>query len=189
MGGGGSKSDDKKNNAPQDKPRSGANNEATTTSTNSPPSDPMPATTAPNPVPTVAETESSFHIVILGAGGVGKSTIVKQLAMSMGSGIDKEHRLEAAMMLRLCIINKTIHVTERALAGVEGVPELSDSVLDNVDVVQQCDVKKLSGNELEQVGMALNVIWSNDVVKKIDSIPLAQGALSISEELLHQCAE
>ena len=35
----------------------------------------------------------------------------------------------------------------------QGVPELSDGVLNNVDIVQQCDVKKLSGNELEQVGM------------------------------------
>jgi hypothetical protein len=34
------------------------------------------------------------------------------------------------------------------------------------------------------------VIWSNDVVRKIDAIPLDRTEeLSISEELLHQCAE
>ena len=116
---------------------------------------PVQAFTSATPI--LAESNpNSFHIVILGPGGVGKSTIVKQvflhsycswkihnnyvsrhsvsmfllnslpsrepkLAMSMGNGIDKEQRLEAAMNLRLGIVNKTIHTTERAMEGIEVV--------------------------------------------------------------------
>lgn len=49
--------------------------------------------------------------------------------------------------------------------------------------------KKLSGNELEQVGQAVKAIWSNDVVKAVDQIPPDQGDLSIMDELVHQCAD
>ncbi len=110
----------------------------------------------------------------------------------MGNGIDKEQRLEAALNLRLGIINKTIHTTERAMEGIEvvhwvnnknihvceamflaqGIPELSNEVLDNVDVVQQCDVKKLTGSELEQVGQVIYITCFLCGSVLADQIPL-----------------
>ena len=128
-------------------------------------------------------------IVILGAGGVGKSTIIKQLSMSMGTGINTDQRAKATTALRLGIINKTLHAAERALEGVVGVPELSGVVLDHVDVIQQCDVKKLAGSELEQVGKSLKTIWSDENLKAIDRKAEAPGMLSMSDELVHKCAE
>jgi GTPase SAR1 family protein len=102
-------------------------------------------------------------MLLLGPAGVGKTTIIRQMSVSMGDGLSEELKQEAKLALWNCIIKKTLHLAEDAMS--EEGPQMADDTLDAVDGLQDVTVKHLSGKDVDNVGQMVIKIWADAAIQ------------------------
>jgi len=132
------------------------------------------------------KSKSKMAMLLLGPAGVGKTTIIRQMSVSMGDGLSEELKQEAKIALWNCIIKKTLHLAEDAMS--EDNPnsaKMDEETLDSVDSLQDVNVKHLNGPDVKNVGEWVQKIWNNEAIKaSLKSI----SSLTFEDDLVYQSA-
>jgi len=132
------------------------------------------------------KSKSKMAMLLLGPAGVGKTTIIRQMSVSMGDGLSEELKQEAKIALWNCIIKKTLHLAEDAMSEENTNSALmDDETLDAVDSLQDVNVKHLNGKEVGNVGEWVQKIWASEAIKaSLQSIK----SLTFEDDLVYQSA-
>jgi guanine nucleotide-binding protein subunit alpha len=113
--------------------------------------------------------EASKTILLLGTAGVGKTTIVKQLTMSWGSGLSDAKRLELRDALRRNCIKRLIDIVNYAAddqhEALTAEPE--DYLFEKVEQLGMTDISKASPEEIAAIGEDLVKMWQSPAVVEI----------------------
>jgi len=131
------------------------------------------------------KSKSKMAMLLLGPAGVGKTTIIRQMSVSMGDGLSDELKQEAKVALWNCIIKKTLHLAEDAMNDSEATVQVGDDTLDAVDGLQDVNVKHLNGKDVDNVGQMVIKIWEDAAIQaSLKSI----RSLTFEDDLVYQSA-
>jgi len=104
--------------------------------------------------------EKSFKLLLLGAGGSGKSTVFRQVKILYGGGYDEDER----QTLKITIHQNMVQCMKKI---VDMAPRYG--TIEDAEIVSK--VSKLSDDgpyrELEQIGEMIETLWKDPGVKKI----------------------
>lgn len=135
---------------------------------------------------TKVKNKSKMAMLLLGPAGVGKTTIIRQMSVSMGDGLSDEVKQEAKIALWNCIIKKTLHLAEDAMSEDTSTKvEMADDTMDAVDSLQDVNVKHLSGKDAENVGQMVIKIWNDEAIK---ASLMSIRSLTFEDDLVYQSA-
>lgn len=128
------------------------------------------------------KTDDTPTLLLLGTAGVGKTTIVRQVAVSMGDGLTDTQKKENVEALRTCIVGRTARVIEKAAADEktdERLLESFEAFEDNSGTYEGAEEKL---NAMREV---ITTLWNDAAFKEV-----AKGdfAVSYEEGLNDSCA-
>jgi len=144
------------------------------------------------------KTAIGRSILLLGTAGVGKTTIVKQLTMSLGSGLTEEKKMHLKHSLRACCVKRLVDIINFAAndeddAENEGnelpasAPKPDDEWLfEKGEEMGMVNLTSISGEDMAKVGVELARMWKSALVQSIAAKVITQDH---ETALLHACAD
>ena len=117
---------------------------------------------------------ASRSILLLGTAGVGKTTIVKQLTVSWGSGLTESKKQELLAAVRRACAQRVIDIVNYAADDQDGGPLENDSsdeqfgwLFEKAEELGFKDLAAVTAGELDAIGEDLEKMWENALVVEI----------------------
>jgi GTPase SAR1 family protein len=129
-----------------------------------------------------SKADDTPTLLLLGTAGVGKTTIVRQVAVSMGDGLSDKQKKENVDALRHCIVGRTARVIERAAAD----EKIGDGLLENFEAFEEISGSYEGVEEkTNKIGEIITKLWNDAAFAEV-----AKGdfAVSYEEGLNDSCA-
>jgi len=111
----------------------------------------------------VEEVQQTPTLLLLGTAGVGKTTIVRQVACSMGDGLTETQKKENVDALRSCIVGRTARVMERAASK----DDIDESLLEQFEAFEEISGSYEADDvKTAVIGEIVHKLWENKFFKE-----------------------
>jgi len=128
------------------------------------------------------ESDDTPTLLLLGTAGVGKTTIVRQVACSMGDGLTDTQKKENVDALRHCVVGRTARVIERAAAD----EKMDESLLEHFEAFEDISGSYEGVEEkTTKIGEIIKTLWANEAFKVVSK---GDFVVSYEEGLNDACA-